>query len=75
MASYIKQLIFFFLIAQLIFPIGLPAGNLAQILSWVLWYLVRIGIIAVIVALTEVSLAKMRLFRVAVFWGLLLYWE
>ena len=69
MASYIKQMIFFFLIAQLIFPIGLPAGHLTQILPWVLWYLTRIGIIAVIVALVEVSVAKMRLFRVADFLG------
>jgi len=69
MASYIKQMILFFLIAQLIFPIGLPVGNFAQILPWVLWYLIRIGIIAVLVALVEVSVAKMRLFRVADFLG------
>jgi len=69
MASYIKQMIFFFLIAQLIFPIGLPTAHLAQILPWVLWYLVRIGIIAIIVALVEVIVAKMRLFRVADFLG------
>lgn len=69
MAAYIKQMIFLFLIAQLIFPIGLPAGSLTQILPWALWYLARIGIIAVIVALVEVSVAKMRLFRVADFLG------
>jgi formate hydrogenlyase subunit 4 len=69
MASYIKQMIFFFLIAQIIFPIGLPAVSLAQILLWVLWYLLRLGIIAVIVALVEVTVAKMRLFRVADFLG------
>jgi formate hydrogenlyase subunit 4 len=69
MASYIKQMIFFFLIAQLIFPIGPPADSLAHILPWVLWYLTRIGIIAVIVALVEVTVAKMRLFRVADFLG------
>ena len=54
-ASYIKQMIFFFLIAQIIF--------------WFLWYLARLGIIAIIVALVEVSVAKMRLFRVADFLG------
>ena len=69
MASYIKQMILFFLIAQLIFPIGLPVGNFAQILPWVLWYLIRIGIIAVLVVLVEVSVAKMRLFRAADFLG------
>lgn len=68
-ASYIKQMIFFFLIAQIIFPIGLPSGNLAQILFWFLWYLARLGIIAIIVALVEVSVTKMRLFRVADFLG------
>jgi len=67
MASYIKQMVFFFLIAQLIFPIGLPAGNLVQISLWFLWYIVRIVVIAVAVALLEVTVAKMRLFRVADF--------
>lgn len=69
MASYIKQMIFFFLIAQIIFPIVSPSVNLRQILPWVLWYLARIGIIAAIVALVEVTVAKMRLFRVADFLG------
>ena len=69
MAAYIKQMIFFFLIAQIIFPIGLLNGNHVQILFWVLWYFARIGIIAVIVALVEVTVAKMRLFRVADFLG------
>ena len=69
MAAYIKQMIFFFLIAQIIFPIGLLSDNLAQILFWSLWYLARLGIIAIIVALVEVSVAKMRLFRVADFLG------
>jgi formate hydrogenlyase subunit 4 len=69
MASYIKQMVFFFLIAQIIFPIGLSGSNLAQIIFWALWYLARIGIIAFIVALVEVTVAKMRLFRVADFLG------
>ncbi len=69
MASYIKQMIFFFLIAQLIFPIGPAAGNLEHIFLWLLWYFARIAIIAVSVALVEVSVAKMRLFRVADFLG------
>jgi len=70
MASYIKQMIFFFLIAQIIFPIGLPVfGDLTQPFFWALWYLVRIIIISMMVALVEVSVAKMRLFRVADFLG------
>lgn len=70
MASYIKQMIWFFLIAQLIFPIALPEViNLAQLFSWGLWYMGRILIIAVSVALVEISVAKMRLFRVADFLG------
>lgn len=48
-ASYIKQMIFFFIIGQLVFPALMPLGVI---------------IIAVLVAFVEVSLAKMRLFRV-----------
>ncbi len=68
-ASYVKQMIFFFLIAQLIFPIGLPLGNFTQMFLWIIWCITRIVIIAITVALVEVSLAKMRLFRVADFLG------
>ena len=57
LASYIKQLIWFFLISIVIFPAGL------------FWHLAGIIIISVIVALLEVSVAKMRLFRVADFLG------
>jgi formate hydrogenlyase subunit 4 len=69
LASYIKQMVLFFLIAQIIFPMGVPAGSLSKIAFWGLWYFARIAIIAVIVALVEVSVAKMRLFRVADFLG------
>jgi formate hydrogenlyase subunit 4 len=77
MAAYIKQMIFFFLIAQIVFPISQPAcpagwtafGNLTQILAWGLWYLTRIIIICVMTALLEVTVAKMRLFRVVDFLG------
>ncbi len=69
LSSYIKQMILFFLIAQVVFPIGMPGAALAPISLWFLWYLARILIIAVVVALVEVSLAKMRLFRVADFLG------
>ncbi|MDD5129075.1 MAG: NADH-quinone oxidoreductase subunit H [Candidatus Omnitrophica bacterium] len=78
LSSHIKQMILFFLIAQIIFPIGLPAclvggsfcTSFMQIFLWVLWYLLRIIIIAIAVALVEISVAKMRLFRAADFLGL-----
>ena len=67
-ASYIKQMILFFLIAQIIFPVAIPAFiNLTQSFLCILWYSARIIIIAVMVALVEVSAAKMRLFRVVDF--------
>ncbi len=69
-ASLIKQMIFFFLIAQIIFPIYLPIfWNLTQVFFWVLWYLARIVFISMMAALVEVSVAKMRLFRVMDFLG------
>jgi formate hydrogenlyase subunit 4 len=70
MALHIKQMAWFFLIAQLIFPItALSAVNSSGVFSWVLWYLARIFIILCTVALVEVLVAKMRLFRVADFLG------
>ncbi|PJC48957.1 MAG: formate hydrogenlyase, partial [Candidatus Omnitrophica bacterium CG_4_9_14_0_2_um_filter_42_8] len=43
MAAYIKQMILFFLIAQIVFPIALPVfSSLTQLASWILWYLTRI---------------------------------
>jgi formate hydrogenlyase subunit 4 len=70
MASYIKQMIWFFLVAQIMFPVAMPAsGDIAQLAFRTLWYFARILIIAAAVALVEISLAKMRLFRVADFLG------
>lgn len=70
MAAHIKQMIWFFLIAQIIFPIAdLNSVNLTGLFSWGLWYLARILIIVIGVALVEVLVAKMRLFRVADFLG------
>lgn len=70
LASYIKQMIWFFLIALIIFPVAIPhTGDLWQLVFSYLWYLTRIIIIAIIVALTEVSMAKMRLLRVADYLG------
>ncbi|MCX5678604.1 MAG: NADH-quinone oxidoreductase subunit H [Candidatus Omnitrophica bacterium] len=70
LSSHIKQMIWFYLIAQIIFPIPAPMSlNLIQLFFWLLWYMARISIIAAVVALVEVSVAKMRLFRVADFLG------
>ncbi|MFA5092461.1 MAG: NADH-quinone oxidoreductase subunit H [Candidatus Omnitrophota bacterium] len=70
MAAHIKQMIWFFLIAQIIFPIAvLSSINLTGLFFWGLWYLARIFIIVITVALVEVLVAKMRLFRVADFLG------
>jgi len=70
MASYIKQMIMFFLIAQIIFPIAVPCFiDLAQMFLWIIWYIVRIIVIGVAVALVEVSITKMRLFRVTDYLG------
>jgi len=70
MSSYIKQMIWFFLIAQIVFPINKPEFlNLSQTSFWILWYLTRLILIAITVAVVEISLAKMRLFRVVDFLG------
>ncbi len=66
MASHVRQMIWFFLIAQMIFPVAAPLmGDGGQIMPWILWYVARIFIIVIVVAVLEVSVAKMRLFRVA----------
>jgi len=62
MGTQIKQMILFFLIAQLVFPVSFSG-------FWIGWYLARIMIIVIAVALVEVAVAKMRLFRVADFLG------
>ncbi|MDD5109002.1 MAG: NADH-quinone oxidoreductase subunit H [Candidatus Omnitrophica bacterium] len=61
-SSYIKQMILFFLIAQIVFPVNFSG-------LWILWYFVWIIIIVIAVAVVEVFVAKMRLFRVADFLG------
>ncbi|MFA5038652.1 MAG: NADH-quinone oxidoreductase subunit H [Candidatus Omnitrophota bacterium] len=62
MSSHIKQMVWFFLIAQLIFPIGAPFAD--GFLMWSAWFVARVLVIAAAVAILEVSVAKMRLFRV-----------
>lgn len=61
-AAQIKQMILFLLIVKIVFPVDFVG-------FWFFWYLVRIIIIVIAVALVEVSVAKMRLFRVADFLG------
>ncbi len=56
LASYIKQMILVILVARIIFPVTMPV-------------FAGIIIVAAVVALLEVSVAKMRLFRVADFLG------
>ena len=69
-AAYVKQMVWFLLIAQIIFPAVVPqGGTLTQILVCFLWYIARVVVIAGLMALVEVSVAKMRLFRVADFLG------
>jgi formate hydrogenlyase subunit 4 len=70
LASYVKQMIMFFLIAQIVFPLAAPQpASLMVSVAWCAWYAARLGIVAVLVAAVEVSVAKMRLFRVADFLG------
>lgn len=70
LAAHLKQMVWFFLIAQIIFPIAtVSLINLKGLFCWGLWYLARILLIVIVMALVEVSVAKMRLFRVADFLG------
>jgi formate hydrogenlyase subunit 4 len=69
-SSYIKQMIWFFLLAQIIFPVNYSGFNGgSQAFLWIIWYLSRIAIIAFTVAVIEISVAKMRLFRAVDFLG------
>ncbi|MCX5712468.1 MAG: NADH-quinone oxidoreductase subunit H [Candidatus Omnitrophica bacterium] len=70
MSAYIKQMIWFSLIAQIVFPSILPdVFTFSAVGIWFLWYLAKMSLIALAVSLIEVSVAKMRLFRVADFLG------
>jgi len=64
-ASHIKQIIFFTILANVVLPFGLPAvsNNILPIAGLGI-YAVKLLVIGVIVALFEISMAKMRLFRV-----------
>jgi formate hydrogenlyase subunit 4 len=60
-ASYVKQVIFFSLIAAVALPQGAVAAPFA---GQAALFAIKIGAIAAAVAVIEVSTAKMRLFRV-----------
>ena len=66
LASSVKQMIFFYLIAQIVFPV-VKAGDMRIFFLGMVYN--RIVVIACIIAVVEISLAKMRLFRVADFLG------
>jgi formate hydrogenlyase subunit 4 len=70
MAAQIKQMIWFLLIAQIIFPVAVPGLlSLSGLLFWGVCHLARLLIIIAAVSLVEISVAKMRLFRVTDFLG------
>jgi len=54
-ASYIKQIIFFTILANMVIPFGFP--NIAV-------YFIKIVILSFLIGVFEISIAKMRLFRV-----------
>lgn len=65
-ASHIRQLVWFSLIAGVIFPLPLPHGcGAAFAAAAALVFALKLAALALIMAFTEVSMAKMRLFRVA----------
>jgi len=64
LAAHIKQLVFFSIIASLMLPCGAGAG-----LYGAGGYLAKLLVISLIIALTEISLAKMRLFHAVDFLG------
>jgi len=68
MAAHIKQIVFFSLIASVILPFGI-AGNVSAgaLASSFAVYCLKVMALAVIVSVIEISVAKMRLFRVVDF--------
>ncbi|MCX5785225.1 MAG: NADH-quinone oxidoreductase subunit H [Elusimicrobia bacterium] len=65
-ASHIRQMVWFSLIAAVIFPLTRTAGcGAALAAAAAAAFAVKVFALAVIMAFTEVSMAKMRLFRVA----------
>ncbi|MDD4899180.1 MAG: NADH-quinone oxidoreductase subunit H [Candidatus Omnitrophica bacterium] len=70
LSAAVKQMIWFLLIAQIIFPMqAMPFAAGIGMFFWLGWFCLRLIIIAVFVAVLEVSLAKMRLLRVVDYFG------
>ena len=66
LAAHIKQILFFTILANVILPVNLPVteGSVLTVALGLAVYSAKILIIAGIIAVIEVSVAKMRLFRV-----------
>jgi len=62
-SSHIRQMVWFSLISGVIFPLSLPAGLGTALAA--LAFTLKLLALSVIMAFTEVTLAKMRLFRAA----------
>lgn len=68
LSTYLKQLIWFILLANIIFPVGaLASFDPGQLLVWVAVFTGRIFILSILIAFLEVSIAKMRLLRITDF--------
>ncbi len=67
LASYLKQMLWFIILGYILFP--LAAGYSGGIFSPGLFFLGKILLISVIIAVLEVLIAKMRLFRVMDYFG------
>lgn len=68
LAAYIKQIIFFSLLANIVFPFSVSClSDYTQFVVASGIYMAKIIGVAVLVAILEVSVAKMRLFRVVDF--------
>jgi formate hydrogenlyase subunit 4 len=68
--SYIKQIIWFGLLAHILFPttVALSAGMAALVVA-ILYFAAKILCFAAVVAVLEVLISKMRLFRVVDYFG------
>lgn len=62
LASHIKQIVFFTIMANILFPLGM-LPDISPVMSIVIYLLKIIGI-CVIISVIEISIAKLRLFRV-----------
>lgn len=73
LASHIKQAIFFTILANIVMPWGMPRSlDYSAVISGMLIYASKLIALAFAVSVIEVSVAKMRLFRVVDFLSLAL---